>query len=223
MSGDPGRIKALSSLLKDPKLVNENRGLPVYTGTYNGERITLATHQMGQPVIAIVAEELGHLGARTFVRYGTGGALLQNMRIGDYVIGASASATKGGIHEQYFGSEKAEQAYLPDPKLTDEIEGTFKSKGLGCMRGQIFASDAFYAEDARFAQNLVGKGNIAIDMESAILFRLGKLRGWSCATVLITVNNLVDRNSSFIKPDSPKFQERLMDGARAILETLSRR
>ncbi|TRM80208.1 5'-methylthioadenosine phosphorylase, partial [Sulfolobus sp. D5] len=73
IAGDPGRVKLLSTLLKDVKLVNENRGFLVYTGKYNDENVSIATHGIGGPSIAIVLEELAMLGANTFVRYGTAG------------------------------------------------------------------------------------------------------------------------------------------------------
>ena len=85
IAGDPGRVKLLSTLLEEPKLVNENRGFLVYTGKYKDVKVSIATHGIGGPSIAIVLEELAMLGGKVFIRYGTAGALVPELDKGDYV------------------------------------------------------------------------------------------------------------------------------------------
>ncbi|MEM1710468.1 MAG: nucleoside phosphorylase, partial [Sulfolobales archaeon] len=86
VGGDPARIEQLASLLEKPKLVNSNRGLLVYTGSYEGVPVTVATHGIGGPSSAIVVEELVMLGAKVIVRFGTCGAMVKGLGIGDIVI-----------------------------------------------------------------------------------------------------------------------------------------
>src|SRR5438132_12629480 len=84
-AGDPARVKQLANILKDARLVNENRGLLAYTGYYNGKKITVATQGIGGPASAIVFEELLMLGAKTIVRLGTCGAMVPGLNIGDFI------------------------------------------------------------------------------------------------------------------------------------------
>ncbi|WP_062662555.1 phosphorylase family protein [Aeropyrum camini] len=94
--GDPGRADRLaSSLLEDARLVSSARGLRVYTGSFNGSEVTIATHGIGGPSAAIVFEELRMLGAEVMVRLGTSGGLSKDLRLGDVVVAAGAGCYWG--------------------------------------------------------------------------------------------------------------------------------
>ena len=56
-------------------LVNEERGMLGYTGTFEGRPISVQSTGMGSPTIGIVAEELVMLGVRRMIRVGTCGAI----------------------------------------------------------------------------------------------------------------------------------------------------
>ena len=58
VSDDYDRIKYLSGMLNDCKLVSSNKEFMVYTGEYEDCRISLASHGMGGPSCAILLEEL---------------------------------------------------------------------------------------------------------------------------------------------------------------------
>ena len=59
MPGDPYRAKwAAETFLKDAKLVNEVRGMLGFTGTWNGNRVTIQGSGMGMPSLSIYANEL---------------------------------------------------------------------------------------------------------------------------------------------------------------------
>ncbi|NAZ29085.1 MAG: nucleoside phosphorylase, partial [Caldivirga sp.] len=84
--GDPARARQLANMLNDARLVNENRGFLTYTGTYNGVKVTIATHGIGAPSAAIVIEELISSGARVIIRLGTAAALSSSIGLGDVII-----------------------------------------------------------------------------------------------------------------------------------------
>src|SRR5262245_23958942 len=92
--GDPRRAKHVAEALFEPgaRLVNEERGMLGYTGTYGGKPISVQTTGMGCPSAGIVFEELIMLGARRLIRIGTCGALGDGMRMGDLVVAVSASS-----------------------------------------------------------------------------------------------------------------------------------
>src|SRR5205814_6108368 len=87
LPGDPGRALAVArELLDSPRMFNTRRGLWGYTGAGpDGAPVTVQSTGMGGPSAAIVAEELIDLGARTLIRIGTCGALVEQLRIGDLV------------------------------------------------------------------------------------------------------------------------------------------
>jgi 5'-methylthioadenosine phosphorylase len=187
ISGDPARVAQLSTLLKRPRLVNENRGFPTYTGEYNGEDLTVACHGIGGPSVAIVVEELIMLGAKAIVRLGSCGGLLKPMKVGDIVIAIGAGYTSGTL-DQYFGRKIVPK---PDGELTARLVDSAKKEGAKYYTGRVFSSDAFYAEGPDALTRLARKGYIAIEMECATLFGLGKLRRVKTASVLMVNDNAV--------------------------------
>ena len=74
-----------------PRLVNEERGLLGFTGTFEGAPISVQSTGMGCPSSGIVFEELVQLGARRLIRVGTCGAIGDGVAFGDVVIALSAT------------------------------------------------------------------------------------------------------------------------------------
>lgn len=215
IAGDPGRVKSLSKFLENPQLVNENRGFLVYTGYYKGERISIATHGIGGPSLAIVVEELTMLGGKIYVRYGTSGALVPELNLGDYVLVTGASYNPTSLVYQYF-KEQACISATPDFELTFALYNSFKNRGLNFHLGNVFSSDAFYAEDEEFSKKWSERGNIAVEMECATLFMLSKLRKIRSASVVIISDSLV-KGGWISKED---LEKKVSEGAIAILDAL---
>ena len=220
VAGDPGRIKKLSKLLENKVVANRHRGFLVCTGTYNGTRVTLATHGIGAPSAAIVLEELAMLGAKTFIRFGTAGALSPDISVGDYVIPTEASHVPGGNSTaQYF--EKADFEATPDSGLAEKLAKAFTERNLRFHRGKIFSSDAFYAEEEGFAEKYFKTGNVAVEMECAMLFKLSRLRGWRSASALVISDSLVGKRITEHYITKRELNRRVEEGAKAVLGVLA--
>lgn len=214
--GDPGRATLLANLLQDSKLVNQNRGFLVYTGSYKDSIISIATHGIGGPSAAIVLEELMMLGGKIFIRYGTTGALVPEINLGEYVIPTGASYNQGGLFYQYLKDQACIGA-TPDFELMSNIVKTFSMANLKYHLGNVFSSDAFYAEDEEFVKRWSSRGNIAVEMECATLFTLGKIKSAKIAAVLVVSDNLA-KGGQWISKD--ELEKSVMNGARAILDAL---
>ena len=174
VSGDPARVKQLSSLLTDARLVNENRGFLVYTGKWKGVDVSVATHGIGAPSAAIVFEELIMLGAKLIIRFGTCGGFLHDMRVGDVVIATGASYVPGGTLSTYTRSDC--MAAVPDYDVLRLLVEKVKDSGLKYFLGPVISSDNFYA-GVEFLNEWIKRGMIAVDMEAATLLVLARLRG----------------------------------------------
>jgi 5'-methylthioadenosine phosphorylase len=215
ISGDPARVVQLSGLLKDKRLVNDNRGFLTYTGIYNGKGITVACHGIGGASAAIVVEELIMLGARAIVRLGSCGGLLKPMRVGDMVI-VTGAGYNGGTLDQYFHRKITPE---PDRGLTELLKESAKKQRARYYEGPVFSSDAFYAEDLNFATASVKKGYIAIEMECATLFGLGKLRKVKTASLLLVSDNV--RESEPIV-DAEVLRDYASRAGKVVFESLNR-
>jgi uridine phosphorylase len=165
LPGDPHRALAVAqALLEQPKMFNHHRGLWGYTGAArDGELLTIQATGMGGPSAAIVVEELIALGASTFIRIGTCGALTGAHRLGEIVAVEAALALDGT--SQALG---ADGRALPDPGLAAAVDAA----------PVVAASvDVFYGEPE------TGDASV-IEMECATLFQVAKLRGARAAAVL---------------------------------------
>jgi len=186
--GDPERANQISNLLEEPRVVNTNRGFLTYTGRFYGVPITVATHGVGAPSLAIVLEELIEMGARVIIRLGTAGALSGDLELGDVVIPTGAAYNLGGLFSQYLGGSIAYPA-VPNHEILLNLINLFSKSGRRFHVGPIYSSDAFYAEDD--LPELMGKrGILAVEMECAALFLLGLIRGVKTGAVLLVSNDL---------------------------------
>jgi 5'-methylthioadenosine phosphorylase len=216
-SGDPARTEQLSKLLKDSKLVNSNRGFTTYTGYYGKTRLTLATHGIGGPSTAIVFEELHMLGAKTIIRFGTAGALVKSLKIGDFVVATGAASGKGSLHEYV---DDGCLPAVPDVGLTYGLIQSCRRSGLRFSEGLVYSSDAFYTQNHDSLEKWVKRGVLAVEMECATLFTIGLLRGFKTGALLMMSNSLVNTAEADLA-QAKKLEPFAAKGAKAIFDAVS--
>jgi 5'-methylthioadenosine phosphorylase len=215
--GDPARAEQVAGILQGARLVNSNRGLLTFTGRFGGREVTVATHGLGGPSSAIVFEELRILGARTIVRLGTVGAMVKDLRIGDFIIPTGAAFSEGSL-KMYVPD--GELPAVPDVRLTARLADLCKGEGLRHRLGIVFSSDAFYNEDRTFVKRWAARGVVGVEMECATLFTLGLLKGFRAASLLIVSDSLVKEGEKGVVP-AEGLQQYVMRGAKAVLGALS--
>jgi DeoD family purine-nucleoside phosphorylase len=181
LPGDPGRALMLAQeLLEQPRMFNHNRGLWGYTGAAaDGAPLTIQSTGVGGPSAAIVIEELVRLGARRLVRVGTCGALVGGVALGDAIVVREAIC-RDGTSRALGAGERASA----DPELTAALEAAAERSGEGKARtGAVITTDLFYDADGNHADQPPDDA-LAIEMETATLFRLATLRGVQAGCVL---------------------------------------
>lgn len=193
--GNPQRAEQVSKLLEGARLVNDYRYLLVFTGLYQGERVTVATTGMGAPSTAIVMEELCNLGARVLLRVGSAGGIASDVDAGDIVV-ATGSVREDGTTPQYLpGIFPA----VPDADLTHIVLDVSRRIVPSVHYGVVISSDAFYRNyDAPKMNLMVQSGVKAIEMESGCVFIVGQFRGVRTAA-LFSVDGSVTKGA--IKPE----------------------
>ena len=68
LPGDPGRCESIAAYFEDAHFVSFNREHKIYTGTLEGELVSVVSTGMGCPSTAIAVEELIKIGCDTFIR-----------------------------------------------------------------------------------------------------------------------------------------------------------
>ncbi|ABN69801.1 purine-nucleoside phosphorylase [Staphylothermus marinus F1] len=215
--GDPDRVYLLSTLLENPKIIYDRRGIVVVNGEYKGRKITLASHGIGCPMASIILEELGMLGAKTIIRIGTAGSLVENIGLGDIVLVAGAGYMLNGCGNNMYSPE-INGGTSPDPLLLSEIYHYLSHYNIKPHIGLVFTSDAFYAEE-NIIDKLTNKGFIAVDMETAILYMLGWMRKWRTLSILVVSNSLVKKTPLLT---TYELAEKFVELAKLVLEYLAR-
>ncbi len=214
ITGDPDRAKILSELLESPALVNTKRGYLIYTGNFEGVRITVASHGIGGSSVLILVEELYMLGARWIVRLGTVGALKKSLKLGDVIVASGASYVPGSCGlSLYFN--RIPPSTSSDPILTYKLYYALKEHGLPVVIGPVFCSDSFYGESKNILIEAAKNGAYGVEMETAALFGLQHIRGFNAGAVLIVSNNPLEEKEEFLD------QGRLMEESTKVFETIA--
>lgn len=187
LPGDPLRAKHIAeTFMSDVRQVNAERGMLGYTGTYNGKPVSVQASGMGCPSTSIVVEELVQLGVSRILRVGTCGALQPDLAFGDLIIALSATpADTTALH--YTGGEP--HAPTASWELVHGAVHAAKDLGKKARVGPIVSTNVFYDPDEGRAQRWADRGILAIEMEAAVLFTLGALRGIDTGC-LLTVSDV---------------------------------
>ena len=171
LPGDPMRAKwAAEQFLTSPRLVNQVRGMFGYTGTFNGNRVTIQGSGMGMPSLSIYANELiRDYNAQTLIRIGSCGALQPNIDIRDIILAQTTTYVTTPS-----STVMKEISFSPcaDFELIKNAHSFAESKGFKTHVGNIYSSDTFYDERADLNEQMVRHGVLAVEMEAAELYTL---------------------------------------------------
>jgi DeoD family purine-nucleoside phosphorylase len=198
LPGDPARAKLIAETFLDGAVErNVERGLVGYTGTFEGKPVSVQATGMGSPSVAIVVEELAQLGVRRLLRVGTCGGLRPELALGDLVLALTAVPRDGTT-----------STYVPEPhcptadwELLHGLVHAAKELGEQPHVGPIVSSDVFYNPVPEQYAHWAARGILAVEMEAAILFTLGALRGLQTGCVLVVSDDLTRSRPERIPDD----------------------
>jgi uridine phosphorylase len=163
--------------------VKSNREYTIWTGTLEGEKVSVCSTGIGGPSLAIAVEELIHCGSDTFIRVGTAGGMAPEVLGGDVVIGSGAIRMEGTTHEY----APAEYPAIADFSVVGALADAAKEDGVRYHVGVLHNKDNFYGQHSPdtmpVRDKLKGKwqaylecGALASEMESAALFIVSAVR-----------------------------------------------
>jgi purine-nucleoside phosphorylase len=187
LPGDPYRARwAAERFLDSPRLVNEVRGMLGYTGTWQGNPVTIHGTGMGMPSLSIYANELiRDYGAKTLIRVGSCGALQPHVQVRDVVL-AQAATTISSPSTSIF--RELQFAAIADFGL---LSDAYAAAGRATHVGGIFTSDTFYDERQDLSDQLQRHGCLAVEMETAELYALAARYGVRALSVLTVSDHIL--------------------------------
>lgn len=204
LPGDPYRAKwAAETFLQDAVLVNEVRGMLGFTGTWNGNRVTIHGSGMGMPSLSIYVNELiRDYDAKTLIRIGSTGGMQPQVELRDVILAQTAttlSSPSSGIFKELNFAPSA------NFDLLHQAFHAAEEKGVKTHVGGIYSSDVFYDERPDLNEQMTRHGILAVEMEAAELYNLALRHGRRALAILTVSDHLqtgealpaADREQSF--------------------------
>ncbi len=190
MPGDPLRAKFIAeTYLEDAQQFNTVRNMFGYTGTYKGKKVSIMGSGMGMPSIGIYSYELFNFyGVKNIIRIGSCGAIQEDVKIRDIILGISAS-TNSNFASQY--GLPGTFAPTASWELVSKAVKIAEDKGIGIKVGNILSSDIFYDDDKEVWKKWARMGVLAIEMEAAALYMNAARAGANALCVLTVSDSLV--------------------------------
>lgn len=199
LPGDPKRCEKIAQYFDDAHLVADSREFVTYTGTLNGEKVSVTSTGIGGPSASIAMEELVKCGADTFVRIGTCGGMQTEVKSGDVVVATGAIRMEGTTREY----APIEYPAVPNVDVLNALIASGKklTEGkCGLHAGVVECKDAFYGQHSPeimpVSYELLNKweawlrmGCLASEMESAALFIVGQFLRVRVGSLFLVVAN----------------------------------
>ncbi len=200
LPGDPGRVEVIARHFDDPVFVAANREFVTWTGTLDGVPVACTSTGIGCPSTAIAVEELVAIGADTFIRVGTSGAIQPDIVTGELGVITGAIRDEGTSH-QYLPPEYPAVA---DIDVTAALRAGALASGHPFRLGIAQSKDSFFGQHApdrmpigpelrrRWAAWTAG-GAICSEMEAAALYIVAATLRVRAGGVMLIFGNLGGR------------------------------
>ena len=161
-----------------------------YTGTWRGQRVSVQGSGMGQPTLAIYANELfREYDVQSIIRVGSCGALTEKVAIRDLVI-ASGACTDSSMNRIRF--EGLDYAPVADfGLLRAAYDAATRGGEAGVHVGPIFSSDSFYSPRPELTARMAEYGVLAIEMEASALYTLAAQFGRKALAICTVSDHIV--------------------------------
>lgn len=187
MPGDPLRAKYIAeTYLENPRLVTSVRNMFGYTGTYKGKEISVMGGGMGMPSIGIYSYELFNFyDVEQIIRIGSAGALQDDMKLMDVVIGMGACTDSNYVYQYGLPGTFAP---IADYELMSRAIHVAKEQGTNVVVGNVLSSDVFYNAKGDVNDLWKSMGILCVEMEAAALY-MNAAKAGKKALCMLTISD----------------------------------
>lgn len=196
LPGDPERVDVIAGGWDEARFIANNREHRTWSGALGGVPVTACSTGMGGPSASIALEELAALGADTFIRVGSCGAIQEEVQCGDLVICSGAMRQDGTSPDYVDLSYPAAAHYEVTAALVEACERLEVPYhvGVSCTTASFYCGQARpglggYAQSAsaRKIEDLNRAGVMDFEMEAATILTLSGVYGLRAGAVLAVV------------------------------------
>ena len=218
--GPLSRVRKAAAMMHDVREIGCNREYLTITGTYEGQRLTVASHGVGACSANIIFMELMHGGVHTLIRAGTCGATDPDIDDGDFTI------VTGAVREDLATESLMPLAYpaFADLDILNALIASANKRGykkphigIGITGANFYPSPILPSQYEKYEKYLTC-GIKTVDLETAPLFVVAHMQGARAGSILTS-----DGNSAREKgPKDPfgynPYREVVDKGIEAMLE-----
>lgn len=213
--GPKDRLEVLIKKLNNPVRNFSFMEYTMYTGAYQGIRITAINGGRFSTDTSITTEVMCNAGIQNIIRIGTCGALDENIKVGDLVV-VDEVIRGDGVTPYYVDKDFKT---VSDKKISDTLYNTAKDMGVNIHRGITWTTDALLRETREIVEARRKEGAIAVDMVSSALLTIAQTHSVKAGSILAVSDNVITGEMGFMNPLYYMAESRLIEIA---LETVKR-
>lgn len=165
----------------------------MYTGSYDGIKVTAGNGGRYSTDSAIAAELLCAGGIKFIIRTGSCGAMDENINIGDIVISDEIICGDGVTPYYVDGNFKT----VSDKDVVLALKKSSEMLGVKCHQGKVWTTDALLRETRELVEDKRKNGAIAVDMVSSSLLTIAQINQVKAASILAVSDNLITGQMGF--------------------------
>jgi uridine phosphorylase len=194
--GPRERLDAVIAKLEDPAEDFTYMEHTMYTGSYQGTKVTAINGGLYSPQGAIMGELVCAAGTKHIIRTGSCGALREDIAIGDLVI--VTGVVRGEGTTPYYVPDNF--STVADVRVTSALIKAAGMLGLTCHVGTVWTTDALLRETKERVEAMKSLRVKAVDMVSASLLTVAQLYEVEAGAILAVSDNLITGELGFMDP-----------------------
>ncbi|MGE5197498.1 MAG: hypothetical protein ACM3IL_03220 [Deltaproteobacteria bacterium] len=214
--GPRDRMEVVVKKLQNPVKNFSFMEYTMYTGQYDGIKVTTINGGRFNADTAITAEVMCNAGIKNIIRAGTCGALDENIKVGDLVV--VDSVIRGDGVTPYYVDKNFKT--VADKNITDILFETAKESGITVHKGCVWTTDALLRETREIVQAKCKEGAIAVDMVSSSLLTIAQVYKVKAAAILSVSDNVITGEMGFMNPMYYMAETKLIEIALAVVKKL---
>jgi uridine phosphorylase len=215
--GPKDRLDVLMKKIEGPVKNFSFMEYTMYTGMYQGIKLTGINGGRFSTDTAITAEVMCNAGIESIIRIGTCGAMDENIKVGDLVI-VDTVLRGDGVTPYYVDKDFKTVA---DKKITDTLAAVAQEMGATVHRGCVWTTDALLRETRELVESKRIEGAIAVDMVSSTLLTIAQTYKVKAGSILAVSDNVITGEMGFMNPMYYMAESKLIEIALAAVKRLS--
>jgi len=159
----------------------------LYTRQSSPAGVCLSGPSIGAPYAAMVLETLIAWGARRVIFLGWGGAISEQVKIGDIILPTSALVDEG-TSRNYAVPDNGQSK--PASAVVSRVAQVLEANRVEFHSGKIWTTDALYRETRAKVEDYQKQGVLAVEMEISALFSVARFRQVELGAMLVVSDEL---------------------------------